>query len=24
VTVDKHTHELARPFLVVATQNPVE
>ena len=22
VTVDKHTHELARPFLVVATQNP--
>jgi MoxR-like ATPase len=24
VTVDKITHELARPFLVVATQNPVE
>jgi MoxR-like ATPase len=24
VTVDKHTHELARPFIVVATQNPVE
>src|SRR6187200_836077 len=24
VTVDKHTHEIARPFLVVATQNPVE
>jgi MoxR-like ATPase len=24
VTVDNHTHELARPFLVVATQNPVE
>src|ERR671918_2308307 len=24
VTVDKHTHELARPFLVVATQNPIE
>ena len=24
VTVDKYTHELARPFLVVATQNPVE
>ena len=24
VTVDKLTHELARPFLVVATQNPVE
>ncbi|HZN90750.1 MAG TPA: MoxR family ATPase, partial [Thermoleophilaceae bacterium] len=24
VTVDKQTHELARPFLVVATQNPVE
>jgi MoxR-like ATPase len=24
VTVDRHTHELARPFLVVATQNPVE
>jgi MoxR-like ATPase len=24
VTVDKHTHELARPFLVAATQNPVE
>ena len=23
-TVDKHTHELARPFLVLATQNPVE
>src|SRR6266508_4156282 len=24
VSVDKHTHELARPFMVVATQNPVE
>ncbi len=24
VTVDKQTHELARPFLVIATQNPVE
>src|SRR5919204_490526 len=24
VTVDKHSHELARPFLVMATQNPVE
>ena len=24
VTVDKHTHELAQPFLVLATQNPVE
>src|SRR5436190_9038382 len=24
VTVDVHTHELARPFLVIATQNPVE
>ncbi len=24
VTVDIHTHELARPFLVVATQNPIE
>ena len=24
VTVDGHTHELARPFLVVATQNPIE
>jgi MoxR-like ATPase len=24
VTVDRHTHELARPFIVVATQNPVE
>ena len=24
VTVDVHTHELARPFLVLATQNPVE
>src|SRR3954452_9178890 len=24
VTVDGYTHELARPFLVVATQNPVE
>jgi MoxR-like ATPase len=23
VTVDVHTHELARPFLVLATQNPV-
>ncbi len=24
VTVDVHTHEIARPFIVVATQNPVE
>ena len=24
VTVDRQTHELARPFLVLATQNPVE
>src|SRR3954452_5400591 len=24
VTVDVHPHELARPFLVIATQNPVE
>jgi len=24
VTVDAHSHELARPFLVFATQNPVE
>jgi MoxR-like ATPase len=24
VTVDVHTHELARPFLVLATQNPFE
>jgi MoxR-like ATPase len=24
VTLDSYTHELARPFLVVATQNPVE
>ena len=24
VTVDGHSHELARPFLVLATQNPVE
>src|SRR5919197_2433501 len=24
VTVDLHTHELARPFLVLATKNPVE
>jgi MoxR-like ATPase len=24
VTVDKHTHEIARPFIVLATQNPVE
>ena len=24
VTVDKHTHELARPFIVLATQNPIE
>jgi MoxR-like ATPase len=24
VTVDVHTHELARPFVVLATQNPVE
>ena len=23
-TVNKHTHELARPFLVLATQNPIE
>src|SRR5512132_4062194 len=23
-SVDKHTHELARPFIVIATQNPVE
>src|SRR6201986_445732 len=23
-TVDVHTHELARPFLVLATQNPIE
>src|SRR4051812_7767279 len=23
-TVDKHSHELARPFLVIATQNPIE
>jgi MoxR-like ATPase len=24
VTVDLHTHELARPFIVLATQNPIE
>ncbi len=24
VTVDGHSHELARPFLVLATQNPIE
>src|SRR3954449_897755 len=24
VSVDKHTHELARPFTVLATQNPIE
>ena len=24
VTVDGHTHELARPFVVLATQNPIE
>jgi MoxR-like ATPase len=24
VTVDAHSHELARPFLVMATQNPIE
>jgi MoxR-like ATPase len=24
VTVDGHAHELARPFMVIATQNPVE
>jgi len=24
VTVDKHTHALARPFIVLATQNPIE
>jgi MoxR-like ATPase len=24
VTVDLHTHELARPFVVLATQNPIE
>jgi MoxR-like ATPase len=24
VTVDVHSHDLARPFLVIATQNPVE
>jgi MoxR-like ATPase len=24
VTVDRHTHELARPFIVIATQNPIE
>jgi MoxR-like ATPase len=24
VTVDVHTHDLARPFLVIATQNPIE
>ena len=24
VTIDNHAHELARPFLVIATQNPVE
>ena len=24
VTVDQHTHELARPFMIIATQNPAE
>ncbi len=24
VSVDKHTHQLARPFIVLATQNPIE
>src|SRR5690242_19496234 len=24
VTVDRYTHELARPFIVLATQNPIE
>ena len=24
VTVDVHTHELARPFILIATQNPIE
>ncbi len=24
VTVDRHTHDLARPFLLIATQNPLE
>ena len=24
VTVDQHSHDLARPFVIVATQNPVE
>jgi MoxR-like ATPase len=24
VTIDKHAHSLARPFMVIATQNPVE
>ena len=24
MTVDVHTHEIARPFIVVATQNPIE
>jgi len=24
VTVDKHSHDLARPFIVLATQNPIE
>ena len=24
VTIDGHTHELARPFMVMATQNPIE
>ena len=24
VTVDVHSHELARPFIVLATQNPIE
>src|SRR3982074_679708 len=24
VTVDAHTHERARPFIVIATQNPIE
>ena len=24
MTVDVHSHELARPFIVMATQNPIE
>ena len=24
MTVDVHSHELARPFIVLATQNPIE